>query len=78
VVYVERGMVVPRDVLLRRLVDALYVNNKVEFKSGCFRVAGDTVDVFPAIESYDGVAYRIEFWGDVVERIASFNPQTGS
>ncbi|MDR1723524.1 MAG: excinuclease ABC subunit UvrB [Tannerella sp.] len=77
VVYVERGMVVPRDVLLRRLVDALYVNNKVEFKSGCFRVAGDTVDVFPAIESYDGVAYRIEFWGDVVERIASFNPQTG-
>jgi excinuclease ABC subunit B len=76
-VFLEKGMKIPRDQLLRRLVDALYVNNKVEFRSGSFRVSGDTVDVFPAIEGYDGVAYRIEFWGDEVERISSFNPATG-
>jgi excinuclease ABC subunit B len=76
-VYLERGMNIPRDKMLRRFVDALYVNNKVDFRSGCFRVNGDTVDIFPAIEGYDGVAYRIEFWGDEIERISSFNPQTG-
>ena len=77
VVLLERGMSIPRDKMLRRFVDALYVNNKVDFHSGCFRVNGDTVDIFPAIEGYDGVAYRIEFWGDEIERISSFNPQTG-
>lgn len=77
VVCLERGMKIPRDKMLRRLVDALYVNNKVEFTSGSFRVNGDTVDIFPAIESYDGLAYRIEFWGDEIERIASFNPMDG-
>ncbi|MDR1525373.1 MAG: excinuclease ABC subunit UvrB [Tannerella sp.] len=77
VVYVKRGMNISRDKLLRRFVDALYVNNKVDFRSGCFRVNGDTVDIFPAIEGYDGVAYRIEFWDDEIERISSFNPQTG-
>ncbi|MDF9830728.1 excinuclease ABC subunit UvrB [Parabacteroides sp. PF5-6] len=74
---IRRGMVIDRDVLLRRFVDALYMNNKIDFQSGTFRVNGDTVDIFPAIESYDGVAYRIEFWGDEIERISSFNPQTG-
>jgi excinuclease ABC subunit B len=77
VVYVERGMKISRDKLLRRLVDGLYVNNKVDFRSGSFRVNGDTVDVYPAIEGYDGIAYRIVFWDDEIERITSFNPRTG-
>lgn len=77
VVYLEKGMRIARDKMLRLFVDALYVNNKVEFSSGSFRVNGDTVDIFPAIESYDGLAYRIEFWGDEIERIASFNPVDG-
>ncbi len=77
VTHLERGMQIDRDRLLRRFVDALYVNNKIEFKSGCFRVSGDTVDIFPAIETYDGVAYRIEFWGDEIERLSSFDPKTG-
>ena len=77
VTHIEQGMHIDRDVLLRRFVDALYVNDKVDFHSGSFRVNGDTVDLFPAIESYDGVAYRIEFWGDEIERISSFNPQSG-
>lgn len=77
VVHLEKGMKIDRDKLLRRFVDALYVNNKLEFKSGCFRVNGDTVDIFPAIETFDGVAYRIEFWDDEVDRLSSFNPLTG-
>ena len=77
VVHLEKGMRIDRDKLLRRFVDAFYVNNKIEFNRGCFRVNGDTVDIFPAIETFDGAAYRIEFWDDEVDRISSFDPQTG-
>lgn len=77
VVHLEKGMRIDRDKLLRRFVDALYVNNKIEFNRGCFHVNGDTVDIFPAIETFDGAAYRIEFWDDEVDRISSFDPQTG-
>ena len=77
VVHLEKGMRIDRDKLLRRFVDALYVNNKIEFNRGCVRVNGDTVDIFPAIETFDGAAYRIEFWDDEVDRISSFDPQTG-
>ena len=77
VTHLRQGMTISRNVLLRRLVDALYANNEIEFKRGCFRVKGETVDIFPAIETYDGVAYRIEFWDDVIDRISSFNPVTG-
>ena len=77
VVHLEKGMRIDRDKLLRRFVDALYVNNKIEFNRRCFRVNGDTVDIFPAIETFDGAAYRIEFWDDEVDRISSFDPQTG-
>jgi excinuclease ABC subunit B len=77
VTHLEKGMKISRDKLLRRFVDALYVNNKTEFNSGSFRVNGDTVDIFPAIETFDGVAYRIEFWGDEIERLSSFEPLSG-
>ncbi|MDR2233510.1 MAG: DEAD/DEAH box helicase family protein, partial [Tannerella sp.] len=77
IIYLERGMKIGRDRMLRLFVDSLYVNNKLDFQSGSFRVNGDTVDIFPSIEGYDGLAYRIEFWGDEIERIASFNPRSG-
>ena len=77
VTHLKKGMTITRNMLLRRLVDALYANNEIEFKRGCFRAKGETVDIFPAIETYDGVAYRIEFWDDVIDRISSFNPVTG-
>ena len=77
VTHLERGMQIDRDQMLRRFVDALYVNNKLEFNRGCFRVNGDTVDIFPAIETFEGVAYRIEFWGDEIDRLSSFDPKTG-
>lgn len=77
VVHLETGMQLDRDAMIRRFVDALYVNDKVEFRRGTFRVNGDTVDIFPAIETFDGMAYRIEFWGDEIERISSFEPISG-
>lgn len=77
VTYLKRGLKIKRNDLLRRLVDALYANNEIEFKRGCFRAKGETVDIYPAIETYEGVAYRIEFWGDEIERISSFDPSTG-
>ncbi|MDD4515043.1 excinuclease ABC subunit UvrB [Massilibacteroides sp.] len=77
VVHLEAGMQIDRDKMIRRLVDALYVNDKVEFRRGTFRVNGDSVDIFPAIETFDGMAYRVEFWGDEIERISSFEPDTG-
>ncbi len=77
VTHLVKGMTILRDDLLRRFVDAHYINNKLEFSPGSFRVVGDTVDIFPTVEGYDGMAYRIEFWGDEVERICSFNPTTG-
>ena len=76
VTHLKQGMTINRNLLLRRLVDALYTNNEIEFKRGCFRAKGETVDIFPAIETYDGVAYRIEFWDDTIDRISSFNPIT--
>lgn len=61
----------------RDLVSNHYINDKQTFASGYFRTKGDTVDVYPAIEGFNGVAYRITFWDDEIERIASFDPQSG-
>ncbi|MGL5683497.1 MAG: excinuclease ABC subunit UvrB [Marinifilaceae bacterium] len=77
VINVRKGDRIDRNMLLRQLVDALYANNELEFKRGSFRAKGETVDIFPAIETFDGIAYRVEFWGDEVERISSFEPQSG-
>lgn len=61
----------------RDLVSNHYVNDRVTFESGYFRIKGDTVDVYPSIEGFNGIAYRITFWDGEVERIASFDPRTG-
>jgi len=71
---VRRGETVSRNVFLRKLVDALYSRNEVEFNRGNFRVKGDTVDIFPA---YADIAFRIVFWGDDVEEIFTFDPVGG-
>jgi excinuclease ABC subunit B len=68
------GQTVSRNEFLRKLVDALYSRNEVEFQRGNFRVKGDTVDVFLA---YGDIAYRIIFFGDLVEEIYSFDPVSG-
>jgi excinuclease ABC subunit B len=71
---IEVGETISRNVLLRKLVDALYSRNEVEFNRGNFRVKGDSLDVFPA---YADIAYRIVFWGDEIEEISSFDPVGG-
>ena len=72
--HLEVGEEVPRQQILRGLVDILYKRNDIAFERGTFRVRGDTVEVFPA---YEEQAVRIELWGDEVERITRFDPLTG-
>ena len=73
-VQVAVGDVVRRDALLRALVDIQYVRNDIEFWQGVFRVRGDVVEVFPA---YSEHAYRIELFGDEIDRINEIDTTTG-
>ena len=73
-VVISRGERRVRDKLLRQLTDIQYQRNDIDFHRGTFRVRGDVVDVFPAGEE---VAYRMEFFGDDVERITRVDPLTG-
>lgn len=70
-VRIRKGEHFGRNQLLRKFVDALYSRNEVEFPRGTFRVRGDTVDIHLAYGDY---AYRIEFWGDEIEQISTFDP----
>src|SRR5487761_1866855 len=63
-----------RDKFMRHLTDIQYQRNDIDFLRSTFRVRGDVVDVYPAGEE---VAYRIEFFGDEVERITKIDPFTG-
>lgn len=63
-----------RDKFLRQLTDIQYQRNDMDFHRSTFRVRGDTIDVFPASEEF---AYRVEFFGDEVERITKVDPLTG-
>lgn len=69
------GTVMPRELLLRKLVENHYERNEMTFFRGDFRVRGDVVEVFPAA-SWDK-AVRIELFGDEIERIVEFKPMTG-
>ncbi|HUD08010.1 MAG TPA: excinuclease ABC subunit UvrB [Candidatus Saccharimonadales bacterium] len=71
---VNRGERRQRDKFLRHLTDIQYQRNDIDFHRSTFRAHGDVVDVFPASEE---LAYRIEFFGDEVERIIKINPLTG-
>ncbi len=74
-VYVETGMQLVRDDLLRRLVDMQYTRNDHDFHRGTFRVRGDVVEIFP---QYEGeLAVRIEFFGDEVDGISEIDPLRG-
>jgi excinuclease ABC subunit B len=63
-----------RDKLLRQLTDIQYQRNDLDFHRSTFRVRGDVVDIFPASEE---LAYRVEFFGDEIERIIKIDPLTG-
>src|SRR3990172_9570616 len=71
---VERGQRFPRQELVRKLVEIQYERSE-ELGRGTFRVRGDQVEVFPP---YVDVAYRVELWGDQVDRINEIDPLTGA
>lgn len=75
VIKIKQGMRVARNVFLRDLVSSLYSRDEVNFTRGKFRVNGDTIDVWLA---YGDIAFKIEFWGDEIERISSFDPINNS
>jgi excinuclease ABC subunit B len=74
VLSLHKGEVRNRDKVLRHLVDTHYERNDYELSRGKFRVRGDTMEVQPAYEEF---AYRIEFWGDEIERIVQVDTLTG-
>ncbi len=74
VVAIRVGEDTDRDAMLGRLVELQYNRNDVDFKRGTFRVRGDTVDIYPAYETY---GYRVEFFGDSLEKIDLIHPTTG-
>src|SRR4029079_18077041 len=57
-----------------KLVEVLYERNDLDFRRGTFRVRGDTIEVHP---TYESVGFRIELWGDEVEKLSTFDPLTG-
>ena len=73
-VKLERGRAYRRDTVLRHLVDIQYQRNDLDLRRGAFRVRGDTLEIVPA---YAETAYRMEFWGDEIERISEIDPLTG-
>jgi excinuclease ABC subunit B len=68
------GQVIDRDKMLRKLVDIQYDRNDISFERSKIRVRGDCVEVWPSYEEY---AYRIEFWGDEIEKLSIINPTSG-
>jgi len=73
-IVVTRGEKRQQDKFVRLLTDIQYQRNDIDFHRGTFRVKGDVVDVFPAGSD---IAYRIEFFGDEVDRITQIDPLTG-
>ena len=74
VVNVAKGQKIERNKLVRRFIDMQYERNDFDFQRGRFRIRGDTLEILPA---YEEIAIRIEFWGDVVERIMEIDSLTG-
>jgi len=75
VISLRQGMIKDRDEVIRKLVDIQYNRNDFDFHRGTFRVRGDIVEVFPAYVS--NKAYRIEFFGDEIDKISEMDVLTG-
>jgi len=73
-VALKTGETIDRDKMLGKFIDIQYQRNDTAFERSRFRVRGDSVEIWP---SYEEFAYRIEFWGDEIEKISIINPLTG-
>src|SRR6266576_2753945 len=71
---IEKGQRMSRRDILTKLVEILYERNDLDFKRGTFRVRGDTIEVHP---TYENIGYRIELFGDEIDKLAEFDPLTG-
>ena len=71
VIELKRGKLLDRNVFLRRLVDSLYTRNDLNLERGCFRVKGDTVDIYLA---YSDNLLRVTFWDDEIDAIEEVAP----
>ncbi len=70
-IFIKVGQTLPRDTFLRQLVDIYYTRNEVELNRGCFRVKGDTVDIYLSDSDF---VVRVSFWGDEIDSIESIDP----
>ncbi len=75
VISLRPGMVKDRDEVIEKLIDIQYTRNDMDFHRGTFRVRGDIVEIFPAYSGNE--AYRVEFFGDEVDRISEVDTVTG-
>ena len=75
VISLRPGMIKDRDEVIHKLIDIQYTRNEMDFKRGSFRVRGDVLEIFPAYSGSE--AYRIEFFGDEVDRIMEIEALTG-
>ncbi|CUP89463.1 excinuclease ABC subunit UvrB [Hungatella hathewayi] len=75
VISLRPGMEKDRDEVIHKLIDIQYTRNDMDFKRGSFRVRGDVLEIYPAYSGGD--AYRVEFFGDEVERITEIDSLTG-
>lgn len=74
VIGLRKGMILDRNAFLRKLVDSLYSRNDIELSRGCFRVKGDTVDIYLA---YSDNLLRVSFWDDEIDGIEEVDPISG-
>ena len=74
VLFVEPGLKIKREALIKKLVELLYERNDIEFGRGTFRVRGDVIEIYP---SYQEQAIRIELFGDEIDSISTIDPLLG-
>ncbi len=75
VISLRPGMIRDRDEVIHKLIDIQYTRNDMDFHRGTFRVRGDVLEIFPAYSGSE--AYRIEFFGDEIDRITQFDAMSG-
>jgi excinuclease ABC subunit B len=76
VIRLNKGMKIKRDEVIRDLVNLQYERNDIDFSRGHFRVRGDAIDIFPA--HYADKGWKVEFFGDEIDRITEFDSITGN
>ncbi len=75
IVSLRPGQEIDRDKVLKKLVNMQYSRNEIDFKRGTFRAKGDILEIYPSDRGESAI--RVEFWGDMIEKVSEINPLTG-